>query len=654
MWKTFAKLRNEDYEKLPVVLENVQFHRATIMPKEGTVKFLINIFDGTGDFELCEGGSVAVSGRIYVPEDIKKETINLPKPIVKSEPEILNLTTADIYKELRLRGYDYDGIFRGIHESDNHGLTGKLKWENNWISFIDTMLQFSILGQNVRELYLPTRLQRAVINPAEHLEFINSIQRDEIHVPVYMYRDIGIIKCAGVELRGMKASLAPRRQQAQSAPKLEKYIYVPYENNQLLTEDFEKARVQSLTVLLQTLIENSAGALKLKVTEITDDKPAESLLASIIVKIIESEPMLSVEYTTVTNGPIDVYTTALESIGVKVVQKDVTTTVVDQNVHLIVARDLISQKMFNVLENAANSLKAGGMILLEEMDGQTDLNTIHKAGFELVGKQTAGPKMYLLLRKPIEIPSDSIVFNISETTYDWVEPLKDALKQSETNGTKIYLVCQNEELTGMMGLTTCIIREPGGMNVNTVFIQDSKSEKFSLTSSMFANQLKKDLIFNVLKNGTWGTYRHITLDNSVDSGKLQVEHAYINALTRGDLSSFRWIEGPLRNYKHDNPNAELCSVYYAPLNFRDVMLATGKLPPDALPGDLAGQDCILGLEFSGRDTKGRRVMGMVAARSMATTVLADPGFLWEIPEQWSLEEASTVPVAYGTVSFRLT
>lgn len=34
---------------------------------------------------------------------------------------------------------------------------------------------------------------------------------------------------------------------------------------------------------------------------------------------------------------------------------------------------------------------------------------------------------------------------------------------------------------------------------------------------------------------------------------------------------------------------ELCHVYYAPLNFRDIMLASGKLPPDALPGDLAGQ-----------------------------------------------------------------
>lgn len=43
-------------------------------------------------------------------------------------------------------------------------------------------------------------------------------------------------------------------------------------------------------------------------------------------------------------------------------------------------------------------------------------------------------------------------------------------------------------------------------------------------------------------------------------------------------------------------------------------------------------------------------MGMVAARSLATTVLADPGFLWEVPSNWTLEQASSVPVVYGTVS----
>lgn len=62
-WKTFAKLKNTDFEKLPVVFENVQFHRATIMPKDGAVKFYINIMEGSGNFEIVEGGSIAVSGK---------------------------------------------------------------------------------------------------------------------------------------------------------------------------------------------------------------------------------------------------------------------------------------------------------------------------------------------------------------------------------------------------------------------------------------------------------------------------------------------------------------------------------------------------------------------------------------------------------------
>lgn len=158
---------------MPVIIEDVQFHRATIMPKDGTVRFLVNIFEGSGEFEICESGSVTVSGRISVPEDASKELLDLPVPQCKVDrTNELDLDASDVYKELRLRGYDYQGIFRGITESDNRGASGKLKWEKNWISFIDTMLQYSILGLNTKELYLPTRLQRAVINPKLHHELV--------------------------------------------------------------------------------------------------------------------------------------------------------------------------------------------------------------------------------------------------------------------------------------------------------------------------------------------------------------------------------------------------------------------------------------------------------------------------------------------------
>lgn len=63
------------------------------------------------------------------------------------------------------------------------------------------------------------------------------------------------------------------------------------------------------------------------------------------------------------------------------------------------------------------------------------------------------------------------------------------------------------------------------------------------------------------------------------------EYAYVNVVTRGDLSSLRWIVSPLRHFQTTDPNVLLCKVYYASLNFRDIMLATGKLSPDAIPGE---------------------------------------------------------------------
>ena len=93
------------------------------------------------------------------------------------------------------------------------------------------------------------------------------------------------------------------------------------------------------------------------------------------------------------------------------------------------------------------------------------------------------------------------------------------------------------------------------------------------------------------------------------------EHAYVNVQTRGDLHSLQWYQSPLRYFhQHKQDTKDLCSIHYASLNFRDVMLATGKLPPDAIPGDLANQECLLGMEFSGRDSDGNRVMGLVPAK----------------------------------------
>lgn len=49
---------------------------------------------------------------------------------------------------------------------------------------------------------------------------------------------------------------------------------------------------------------------------------------------------------------------------------------------------------------------------------------------------------------------------------------------------------------------------------------------------------------------------------------------------------------------------------------------------------------MLGMEFSGHDPTGRRVMGLLPAKGLATSVDADKRFLWDVPSSWSV--SSTV------------
>lgn len=65
---------------------------------------------------------------------------------------------------------------------------------------------------------------------------------------------------------------------------------------------------------------------------------------------------------------------------------------------------------------------------------------------------------------------------------------------------------------------------------------------------------------NLIFQGQWGTYRHLLLG---DLDTVKAKHAYVNTITIGDLSSLRWLEGPLRpNHVFKNPDEILINVSY--------------------------------------------------------------------------------------------
>ncbi|KAH7948759.1 hypothetical protein HPB49_002004 [Dermacentor silvarum] len=776
-WKSLTKRSGKPFHQVPVVFEDVTLHRATILPKSGSVKFLVNIMRASGEFEVCEAGMVAASGHIRMAEEGEK-LLDKEPPGTPTETVTYELETEDIYKELRLRGYEYYGGFQGIIKADLNKPYGKLKWEDNWVTFIDTMLQFSILGNPQRTFNLPVRIQSCRVDPAVHAKVVE--KAGDAGIDIVYDRYLNTCRAGGVAMRGLKASIAPRRA-VQQTPFLEEYQFVPYADDDSARNErescvreyvevccgiarrvlescgknkaqisdvmngFREAPEQVLNRYLENPGENhgllkvlaaiqkqangSAASLVATVqtaltahkedlerdflnTVLFEEDPLRYLLDVVVentstkkIRVLElageggvvlapwvtdllrlSNILLKTDYTVAHPAPDTIAAEQLPE-GTRTVTWDPASASKNglPEADLIVMRGVAGtsgKSLESLAEELSSQCKEHGFVLLAHRTALTPaemfLSTVGKVplrvhasatveaafrarGFHVVGLKSNNVSTLLLLRKTSTAaidPSKQEVIRVKNAGYDWVEPLKTKAAEYESRpvGENVWLLAEDVAISGVVGLTNCL-RQETGSHIRCIFNASVKGSNkvadFSPSNPAYKDILEKDLVMNVYRDGQWGSYRHV-VTQSDGAPKTTTPYAFLNVQTRGDLSSLKWYESPLR-YASPSSSADgvLCSVYYAPLNFRDIMLATGKLPPDALPGNLATSDCVLGLEFSGRDPKGRRVMGSVAAQGMATAVAADPGFLWEVPESWSLEEASTVPVAYSTAYYAL-
>lgn len=233
-----------------------------------------------------------MTGKIFVAVKEKPQLQSLSPPCTDDQKGYLDLSSKDVYKELRLRGYEYDVKFQGIISSDNRATIGKLKWTDDWISFIVAMMQFGSLGKKSRDLRVPVILGQAIIDPVTHKRFVENIEAKD-GLAVYAYPKIGLLESGGIALRGIKATLVPRKQQIQAPPKHEIYKFVPYLNSQLLDEDREISELQALTVLLQIVRENLAN-LKIRTVELTGT--FDTVMAPMVLDVSHSLPLFYVSF----------------------------------------------------------------------------------------------------------------------------------------------------------------------------------------------------------------------------------------------------------------------------------------------------------------------------------------------------------------------
>ncbi|XP_022832191.1 fatty acid synthase-like [Spodoptera litura] len=632
VWETLGMMMGEPHTEVSVVFENVRFQRTINIPKERSMEFVITIHKKSGNFEILECGASIVTGRIYAKKNVGQDFRVLPHLPEVTGPSIKHLLTKDFYKELRLRGYQYSGLFRGVIGCNVQYTRGRLSWVNNWVTFMDCMLQMNIIGQDTRGLFVPTRIEKLSIDAAMHYN-ATSKMKSPSHIKsfeVRAYPDINVIRAGGVEIRGLHTTSVIKRQPLE-VPVYEKHEFIPnFGKSKNKIEDILRTNVQLVFENIQTH--------KVKTIELVDEEYRKNGLQPILEnvgKILADLPFALGDLLMISKEPIKV------SSNITVENRKI---IGESNAVLFIGANLLGRP--EVFQQAVDTLCDKAFIMSREKE-HPNLNK-YSDKYDVVTFNDTGFEYLVLLRKRVGArPAKFVRVLAADNTFSWVNKIKKELKQ----GQKLVLYSQDEHINGLLGLVNCLRKEPGGEIVYGLFISDPSAPSFNPYLEFYEEQLNKDLIFNVYKDGQWGTYRHLLLK---DLDTVRANHAYINALIIGDLSSLTWVEGAIReNHVYKDKEKVLVHVYCAALSFHDVMRAVGHVKVDTNDGGRLVEECLIGTEFVGKTANGTRVMGMVRNRGIANLVEADRQSLCPIPDEWSFEEAATVPVAYGTVYYTM-
>lgn len=81
----------------------------------------MSLLPSTGAFEIIEDGKVKVSGKISVVDEGEDALLSCVPAVSSEGVGSITMNAEDVYQDLRLRGYEYGGEFKGIVQTQSNG-----------------------------------------------------------------------------------------------------------------------------------------------------------------------------------------------------------------------------------------------------------------------------------------------------------------------------------------------------------------------------------------------------------------------------------------------------------------------------------------------------------------------------------------------------
>lgn len=207
-------------------------------------------------------------------------------------------------------------------------------------------------------------------------------------------------------------------------------------------------------------------------------------------------------------------------------------------------------------------------------------SSAQKAGFSIINQKSDSlASTSVLLRKMVKAidASKQAVVEVEYGNFErWVDKLKNTFTQykNRPKNEKIWLISDDNNLNGILGLVNCLRQEPGGERFRCIYSDSKLPRPVDFTKAPYSDILKKDLVMNVFQAGQLGSYRLLNMERNYEI--IETNEAFVDVDRKGDLSSLKWFD---LSTTADvlKPNQTNVKIYYAGVDYKDYLLAMGNI-----------------------------------------------------------------------------
>ncbi|KAJ8680787.1 hypothetical protein QAD02_016574 [Eretmocerus hayati] len=595
-WEILRSLDDEMTEN--IIFEDVRISKQQItISKDQIIPVTVVVSRGTGKFEVIESGATVLSGILRNDESLEQERLNFATSKSSTENKF-ELNQDDVYTELSMRGLQHSDDFKGIIKASLDGTRAIVRWNENWILFLDCIIQAYILSNDSRRAELPVCIRKIIIDTQRHA----TLTQNSNDIEVIVNQELNHLSAGGVEIQGLKCHAIPRVQHQETIA-TDSWSIVPNLNK---TELPLKVALRSI---LQLVAENIFSP-KIQRIELIGGKDSQNV--GTLCEALLSIPEICLYKVSVIEPEDANYNGKLNIIA-----DDITVNLTE-----------ISKK-----------LKDGAFLLTScSLNGTSSYSQSScSVGLKLICCQKSDGKNLILLRKVPSLKFVKLAGN-HEDVKDIISNMKKIKLTTSTE--RVVITTQIDDVTDMVRIQREISELPYAEYLRIFHSIGSKMSEEFINSSRFTDQLNQDLFVNIWNSeGSWSTLR----SNKVILKPIMCQRWSANSKYSHDPSSIVWTDG---NILQDT--VKPISVKFAALNHQDILLSQDNFYTEV--SEVTGSNRILpnslGLEFSGIDSHGKKIMGLTKGGSLSNFVEPDTDWIWPVPNSWSLEDAATVPLSY--------